>query len=135
MSKFGKYALVTPVTHYFELEPELFWIIEPPTSGDELALSQFFAVDRNVMLPDGSRVLRPAVNLEVAHREIALTFGGTNLETEDGKPILTKENTVEEIEAVLRVMPHEMVMEIWRAIAGAVPGWGPAKPKDGNSKN
>jgi hypothetical protein len=135
MSKFGKYALISPVTHQFDQEPEMFWIIEPPTSGDELALSQFLSIDRIVMLPDGTRVQRPAVNLEVAHREIALTFGGTNVEGEDGKPILTKESTVDEIEAVLRSMPHDMVMEIWKAIADAVHGWGPVKAKVSDPKN
>jgi hypothetical protein len=135
MIKFGKYALITPVTHPFEKEPELFWIIAPPTSGDELNLSQFLAIDRLVMMPDGTRVSRPAVNLEVAHREIALTFGGTNIAAEDGQPILTSESTVDEIEEMLRAMPLEMVKEIWKAIADSVPGWGPVQPKEKNPKN
>ena len=127
MIKFGNYALIAPVQHDFVKEPKLYWIINPPTSGDELALSQFLSQDRVAMLPDGTRVSRQAVNLEVAHREIALTFGGTNIKAEDGKLILTNESTVEEIETMLRSMPHEMVMEIWGAIAEAVIGWGPAK--------
>ena len=129
MIKFGKYALITPVTHQFDKEPDLFWIIKPPTSGDELKLSQFLSTDRVILKPDGTRVTRPAVNLEIAHREIALTFGGTNLTDMDDKPILSKDSTVEEIEAVLRIMPHVMVMEIWSAIADGVPGWGPVKAK------
>ena len=127
MITFGSYALISPVTHSFEKEPNLYWMINPPTSGDELALSQFLSQDRVVMLPDGTRISRQAVNLEIAHREIALTFGGTNIEAEDGKPILTKDSTVEEIEKMLRTMPHPMVMEIWDALAAAVKGWGPIK--------
>lgn len=132
--KYGSYALISPVTHQFEKEPDLFWIIEPPTSGDELNLSQFLSGDRIVLLPGGARMSHPAVNLEIAHREIALTFGGTNIEGDDGKPILTNKNTIEEVEAVLRSMPHAMVMEIWHAIADAVPGWGPVKQAEPANK-
>jgi hypothetical protein len=135
MIKFGNYALITPVTHQFEKEPDLFWIINPPTSGDELAVSQFLSFDRMIMTPDGTRISRAAVNLEIAYREIALTFGGTNIEDEDGKPVLTKESTVEEIEKVLRLMPHAMVMEIWQTIGDTIPLWGPSKPKVLNPKN
>src|SRR5512138_1049875 len=52
---------------------------------------------------------------------------------EGGDPLLKDNARVEQIEATLRKMPHEMVMEIWGAIADAVPGWGPQRPKSSSS--
>jgi hypothetical protein len=126
MPNFGKYAILSEITHQFEKEPDWWWKIKPPTSGSELYLSQFLSAERIVLLPGGARVSRPATNLEVAHREIALLFGGTNIPSDEGV-ILSPEATVEQVEAVLVTMPHEMVLEIWRAIGEACPGWGPVK--------
>ncbi len=136
MTKYGSYAFISPVVYHFEREPEFTWTIKPITSGDELALSQFLSGDRIVLLPGGARVSHPAVNLEVAHREIALSFAGTNILGDDDKPILVAGATPEEIEAVLKKMPHEMVLELWVAVGDAVPSWGPVKQVDPkNPKN
>ncbi|HZW04633.1 MAG TPA: hypothetical protein VFF68_11945 [Anaerolineaceae bacterium] len=132
---FGKYAIVDPVTHHFEREPAWWWKIKPPTSGDELNLSRFTFQNRLVTGPDGVRREYPPTNTEIMHREVALTFGGTNLPAdidapveEGGEPVLKVGLAVEQIEATLREMPHEMVLEIWAAVGQAVPGWGPAVP-------
>lgn len=126
MINFGKYAILSEVVHTFEKEPDWYWKIKPPTSGSELQLSQFLSAERVVLLPGGARVSRPATNLEVAHREISLLFGGTNIPSKDGF-ILKPDASIEDIEAVLSAMPHDMVLEIWKAIGDACPSWGPVK--------
>jgi hypothetical protein len=132
---FGKYAIIDEITHHFKEEPEWFWKIKPPTSGDELEMSRFFVQGRVQQGVDGVRRDYPPTNLEVCHREIALTFAGTNIPKGDkaveegGDPILKDGAKTHEIEAVLRQMPQAMVLEVWGAIAEAIPGWGPAVPK------
>jgi len=134
--KFGKYAIIDNVVHTFEQEPDWTWTIKPPTSGDELAMSKFLTNGRIEMGMDGVRREYPATSIEVAHQELALTFGGTTIPADDdapvaqgGEPILKIGTSTEAIKAVLRTMPNEMVMEIWDALAEAVPGWGPVRPK------
>ena len=134
--KFGKYAIIDNVVHTFEKEPDWTWTIKPPTSGDELAMSKFLNTGRVETGIDGVRREYPATSMEVAHQEIALTFGGTTIPLDDdkpvaqgGEPILKIGASTEAIKAVVRQMPNEMVLEIWNAIADAVPGWGPYRPK------
>ncbi len=135
---FGNYAIIDNVEHHFEKEPEWVWKIKPPTSGDELAMSKFLVQNRVEIDPSGVRREFPPTYTEIAYREIALCFGGTTIPkggkggkpvSEGGDPILSDSARIEQIEATLRRMPHEMVMEIWGAIADAVPGWGPQRPK------
>ena len=133
---FGKYAVVDPIEYHFELMPDWVWKIKPPTSGDELAMQKFMAYNRFEVGADGVRREFPPTTSEVAHREIALTFAGTNIPSDVGKPVedggepvLKSSATVSEIEAVLRQMPPQMVNEIWLAIGDAVPGWGALRPK------
>lgn len=135
---FGKYAIMDLVEHPFEKEPEWVWKIKPPTSGDELAMSKFLVQNRVEVDASGTRREFPPTYTEIAYREIALCFGGTTIpkggksgkSIEDGgEPVLNENARVELIEATLRKMPHAMVMEIWGAIADAVPGWGPQRPK------
>ena len=135
---FGSYAIVDAVEHHFEKEPDWVWKIKPPTSGDELAMSKFLVQNRVEIGVDGTRREFPPTYTEIAYREIALTFGGTTIpkggkggkSVEDGgDPILKDDARVEVVEAVLRKMPHPMVMEIWGSIADAIPGWGPQRPK------
>jgi hypothetical protein len=125
--KFGSYAIIDVVDHHFTKEPDWIWKIKPPTSGAELELAKFIHQNRVITGVDGIRREVPPVNLEIAHREVALTFGGTNIPDEEGKPILKDDANVFEVEAVLRAMPHEMVMEIWKAVGDASVTWGPAK--------
>lgn len=138
--KFGKYAILDEITHKFEQEPNWWWKIKPPTSGDELNMSKFFVQERVVKGVDGTVKEYPPTSLEIAYREIALTFGGTNIPAdiekpveEGGKPVLKSDTDIEVIEALLKEMPHEMVLEIWDAIGDAVIGWGPA-PKAARRK-
>ena len=98
-------------------------------------MSKFMVNHRIETGPDGVRREYPPTNAEIMHREIALTFGGTNIPLDEktveegGDPILKPSDSIETIEATLRKMPHPMLLEIWDAIAEAVPGWGPMRPK------
>lgn len=131
---FGNYAIISDIEHRFKKEPDWTWTIKPPTSGAEFEINRFLVQGRTQVGPDGIQREFPPTFTEIAYREIALLFGGTNI-PEGGKgsasekPILKPTATVAQVEAVLRDMPHEMVMEIWGAIADAVPGWGPRRPK------
>jgi hypothetical protein len=135
MAKFGKYAVIDPITHTFEKEPQWWWKIKPPTSGDELSMSKFMVSGRVEMNVDGVRREFPPTSIEVAHREIALTFAGTNVPVseqsveEGGKAMIETGMRTEEVEAILRQMPHDMILEIWAAIGDSVPGWGAYRPK------
>jgi hypothetical protein len=130
MNPFGKYAILDNAEHAFVKEPELTWTIKPPTSGDELDLSKFIVQNRITTGIDGIRREAPPTSLEIAHREIALTFAGTTILGEDGKPILEPNAGVNTIENVLKSMPHEMVIEIWHAVGDACVTWGPAKTEN-----
>lgn len=135
---FGDYALMGAVTYNFEKAPGWYWKIKPVTSGIELEMSRFLYRNRDVEANGKSQYI-PPLNLEICHREIALLFGGTNIPEDaenpveyGGKPILPEGANVEQVEAVLRQMPKEMVLEIWTAIARANPDgkWGPELPKE-----
>jgi hypothetical protein len=128
---FGKYAILSDVTHTFEKEPDWYWIIGAPTTQDELQVSKILTTDRTKMELDGTRVSQMPATLEIAMREIAVTFRGTNIPTSenDPAPILKKGASVAEVEDVLKQMPRAMIWEIWNAVGDAVHGWGPAKPR------
>jgi hypothetical protein len=128
---FGKYAIVEPVKYSFKKEPDWYWLIKPPTAKDELAVSRILTTDRSKIEGDGTRTTVLPTTLEVAIREVAVTFSGTNIRTSesDPTPILNQDASWEVVEAVLQEMPREMVIELWIAVGEAVPGWGPAKRK------
>lgn len=144
MAKFGKYAILDPVTFHFEKEEKWWWKLVPPTAGDELALRKFYTEGRVTYGPDGVRREYFPNLFEQSMREIALCFGGTNIPVDDekpveegGDPILKVGASIEAIEKVLRDMPPEMVMEIWDNIGKSIPGWGPiieVPNEDPNSK-
>jgi len=140
MTKWGQYALIDEVTLQFKNEPEWWWKIKPPTAGDELQISKFLVQERRELGSDGVLREYPPTTAEIALREIALTFAGTNIPGQPDdplqmplrmpEPILKVGQSVHEIEEVLRSMPQAMVNEIWEKIAEACPGWGPSpRPK------
>jgi hypothetical protein len=133
---FGNYSILDATAHHFELEPSWEWKIKPVHSGMELEMSKFTTHNRLVMGPDGIRRELPPTWMEICYREIAMTFGGTNIPknrekplSEGGESILVEGAPIDEIEAVLRKMPQPMVMEIWTAVGETYPKWGPADPK------
>ena len=139
MPKFGSYAIIDPVTFNFKKEEKWWWKIKPATAGDELNLRKFYSEGRVAYGPDGVRREYFPNAYEQAMREIALSFGGTNIPLVDdepveegGAPILKVGAGVEKIEAVLASMPTEMVMEIWDHVGQVIPNWGPIQIDDPN---
>jgi hypothetical protein len=134
---FGNYALIDPVRHVFEREPDWWWMIRPPTARDELAVARVLSTDRSRIELDGTRTTMLPMTLEVAMREVAVTFGGTNIPTSetDPAPVLKEGASWEQVEEILKEMPRDMLIELWMAVGEAVPGWGPAKPKGEEPKN
>ena len=133
--KFGQYSIIDGITFNFEKEPNWSWSLKPVTSGTELEMSKFTTHNRMITGPDGQRRELPPTWLEIAHREIAMTFDGTSIpedtgkSVEDGgKPLLAKDSPIEEVEKVLRAMPQDMVLEIWKQVGKVYPHWGPALP-------
>jgi hypothetical protein len=124
---FGQYTILENLEYEFQKMPDWYWIIKAPTSGDELTITRFINQGRVTAGADGVSRDAPPSWLEVAYREIALTFAGTNIpisETNDN-PCLKPNASVADVEKVLKAMPQEMVMEIWEAVRDHVPGWGP----------
>jgi len=127
---FGKYVIIEAKKYYFELEPELYWEIKAPTSGDELAVTNLFNRGRVTVGYEGTTREAPPSAYEVAYLEIALTFKSTNLSFDDEHPILEPGASVEEVQDVLRRLPHAIVLEIWRAVGDMVIAWGPEPPAE-----
>lgn len=135
MIKFDNYAILDEHVHHFEKYPEWHWKIKPVTAGVELEMSKFMAHNRAMLGPDGQRREYPPTSMEIAFREIALTFGGSNIPKEQDKPVeeggealIPADAPVEQIEATLKLFPRSMLMEIWRAVGEAYPFWGPSDP-------
>ena len=127
---FGGYAVLEGIEYNFEKMPDLWWKIDPITSGMELARSKFLYHNRVIEGLDGARYEQPPSPMEVAYREIALTFGGTNMKFEDDSEVLPNDAGVFQVEAVLEKLPQEIVMELWKEIGRLFPKWGPVDPND-----
>lgn len=127
---FGDYAILDAYEYHFEKAPDLYWKINPVTSGNELARAKFLMHNRVFEDVNGNRYEQPPTALEIAHREIALLYGGTNIATRDGKPILGEKANLNEVERTIGKFPPEMVAEIWIKIGELYPKWGPADPND-----
>lgn len=130
---FGEYAIIGPHEYQFKKMPGATWTIKPVTSGAEVARSKFLMYNRIAETLDGVRYEQPPTALEIAHREIALLYGGTTLALNNGKPALRENPSTTEIEALLAKMPPEMVQEIWVEIGRLYPKWGPVDPKEWES--
>lgn len=132
--KFGKYAIADDVTHHFEKEPDWYWKVKAVTSGMELSMSKFLNHRRLISTPEGRAEL-PPTSMEIAFREVALTFGGTNIPLDmnktiedGGAPLIEVDASVEQVENTLAMVPRDMFYEIWSAVGEAYPYWGPADP-------
>lgn len=128
---FGNYGIIGNAILHFEKEPDWYWEILPVTSGMELDRSKFMLYNRIVMDATGNRREQPPTWLEIAHREIALTFGGTNIPLSKDKPdepVLKKGVTSLEVEVFLKTMPQPIIVEIWKKIGEIYKDWGPIDP-------
>jgi hypothetical protein len=138
---FGQYAILEPLEYFFKKEPEWTWLVKAPTSGDELLISRFLNQGKVTAGLNGVSREAPKTWLEIAYREIALTFAGTSIPVsdEDPTPILKTTASVMEVEKMLTNFPQAMVQEIWEAVRDHVPGWGPKavteeETEDGTTK-
>jgi hypothetical protein len=124
--KFGQYSILSKAVHKLEKEPEWEWRFKPTNSQDELDLFAFMdANGRTIDVGDGKTMTLPPEWIVIAWRELALSFGGTTIPDEEGNLILDDDASIEEIEAVLKQMPVELVAELWKALGEANPLWGP----------
>lgn len=129
----GDYAILDKSKFFFKKMPGWYWIVKPVTGLLEIEYIKF--------LPSRDDAQKPWV--EIAIRQIALTFGGTNIpagtdSVEDGgTPVIDTSMTVENIEAIINAMPIDMILEIWRMVGRANPGtmWGPARVEDEEAPN
>ena len=126
---FGEYAVEGPYEYHFARYPEKYWNILPVSSGHEVARAKFLMYNRIAETADGTRFEQPPVAREIAHREIALLFGGTNMTTKGGESVLPASPPLSAIEFLLDKMPPDMVNEIWVEIGRLYPKWGPSDPK------
>ena len=135
-SPFGSYAVIENIRFKFADEPELWWEIKPPTTGDELSLTRFLTTGRATYNADGGIETEGGPSwLDILIFEIALLFGGTNIPADQDKPLkdggapyLIIDEGVDVIQGKLSAMPLEMITEIADKIAETVPGWGPKNP-------
>lgn len=134
-SPFGSYAVIEPIRYKFSDEPEWWWDINPPTTGDELNLNRFINQGKTIATDEGIQTEGMPVWMDVILYQIALLFGGTNVpfdaekSVEDGgKPFVSTNSTLPVIQERLKRMPMEMIAEVADAMAEHVPGWGPKNP-------
>ena len=125
MSKFGKYAILVPVTHYLEKQPEWYWKIKPTDTRGEMEVARLLSTERVRIDADGMRSKLYVTTLEVAIKEIACTFGGTNIPDAN----LPDDATIEQVEELLRQTPRDLILELWEAVGDACPGWGPREKR------
>lgn len=135
--KFGSYAVFDNSRFSFEKEPDLWWEFKPITAGDELSITKFIQRGQESTNTADEKVLIPHTNQAIAMREVALSFAATNIPKKEGSddPVLKPGSSVEQVESVLKEMPHEMFLEIWKALGKAYPFWGPAKAKEENTED
>lgn len=126
--KYGKYTNIIPTTYYLKKEPEWYWVINPPTVAGELAVAQLLATDKRAIGESKSIKTQAPTTLELAIREISVTFGATNIPTSDTDlaPLIEPYSTMPEVERIVKTMPRSLLLELWRAVGQAIPGWGPA---------
>ena len=147
VGRFSTYAVLTASEYHFKKEPKLLWRFRPAASRDELAMTTFATLEGNFPGPNGDTVVRYPNIIEIAWRELAILFAGSNIpmseiSPEDLEKCATQEEadkliaalpclpdnaTVPQVEALLASMPHAMITEAWAALGDANPGWGPRK--------
>jgi hypothetical protein len=134
--KLAGYSIIDSVKHFLEKAPEYYWEIAPATAKHEMAMQKFLLQNRVIVTADGTKREFPPTVIEVAIREIALVFGGTNIPEEEGKetkdggdPVVRANEPVEKVEAVLMSFPTDLIDELWIAVTAANPEWGTCPKK------
>ncbi len=125
---FGQYAILEGKKHYFTKEPDWWWEFSVVTSLDEVSYAQWQDENLKRVEVDGKELVLHPMGFIAAWRELALAFGGTNIPKdgeEDPSPVLEVGASIEEVETFLKVMPGDMVAELWKALKVVYPFWGP----------
>lgn len=122
---FGKYAILDGKKHHLEKEPEWFWEFKVVSSMDEVTYAQWQDENLKEVDVDGKAIKLVPMGFEAAWYELAFTFQSTNIPDENGEPILPLGASIEEVEAVLQVMPGDLVAELWKALKVVYPFLGP----------
>ena len=123
----GKYAITEPVEYTLKNKPEWVSNIKPHTSGDELEMAKFLNRVKFFVGAEGMSRDEAPTWIEIAHRELALTFVSTTIVDVNDKPVLKDNASLSDVEKFLKLVPHKIVLELWEALADAVPGWGGKK--------
>lgn len=124
---FSGYAVLTDVIHGFQKKPGFTWTIRPQTVQDEIRVQQLINQNtRFIADEDGRRIPIPPTRIELAVFEIATTFGGTTLKTDDGEFVIKSDAPLHEVLDLLHNMPTEMINELWIAVGKANPMMGPS---------
>lgn len=131
---FGKYAVLREVTYKFKEEPDWWWLIKPATSNEEIIIQQCVLMNRKYYESqdengDTIKVPLPPTAGEIAVYEVTVTFGGTNIPSDDdeNKPVLTKDASFPDIIEFVRSLPGDMLHELWVAVGQSNPTMGPRK--------
>lgn len=115
---FGNYAVIDSVKHPFEKEPDWFWKFRPATVGDEMEMQRWINAN--------AKRESPPTWIEVAVKQIALTSEATNIpgaQLEDGGKVV-------QFEELCKIMPIDMLGELWTALGEVNPLWGPPRPPE-----
>ena len=147
IGRFSNYAGNSPVEYHFKRDPGLKWYIKYATAHDEHAM-MIFATSAGIFIgTNGQPVTRYPNIVEIAWREIAILFAGTNIPAQEidqdlldacatqeevdklvtALPRLSNNATIDQVEALIGSMPQVMVVELWKALGEINPGWGPRK--------
>lgn len=126
---FGDYAIADSITYYLKKMPGTWWKFKPVTSGMELDRSKFMIHNRVITTSDGIQYDQPPTSLEIAYRELALTFDGSSLQRENGEQAIPIGSSIERIEALLRAFPQELIIELWVELGRHFPKWGASSPE------
>lgn len=106
------------------------WRLKSPSAEGELSMENFFGVcdfEYN-QSKHRSRLIQLAI------REIALTYDGTNLIFKDGLS-LEQSASIDEIESFLLRFPNQTIIGIWYAVGEVYPAWGPDTSKSKTDDN
>lgn len=123
---FGEYAIADEYEYHLAKMPDVWWKFKAVTSGLELSRSKFLLHNRVVTTPDGVQYDQPPTSLEIAHRELALTYAGTNMVRRNGAPAIPENASVDAVENVLASFPPDLILELWEELARLFPRWGAA---------
>jgi hypothetical protein len=106
------------------------WRLKSPSEEGELSMGKF----PEVCDYEYNQSKHRSKLIQLAIREIALTYGGTNLVFEDGLS-LEQSASIDEIESFLLRFSNQTIIGIWYAVGEVYPTWGPDTSKSKTDDN